>query len=221
MKFHNQLSSGDTITTALVLLLGFLFASTTLSGASDTEWTLTGTVEAPGGNPISNGLVVIKGVPESVVLDRTPVMDQVNKTFVPQILPVRNGTTVVFKNSDTMSHNVRMVRLPEYKQLENRYVYEGDTIAYTVNKTGTIQVECDVHPTMEAHILVFADSFKVSQISSEGSFHFDLKNAPPADARIKAWSELYGFTPTKSISEINKIPKGGEVIFSYPTKTRE
>ena len=33
-------------------------------------------------------------------------MDQQNKVFLPQVLPVLQGSTVEFHNSDTLQHNV-------------------------------------------------------------------------------------------------------------------
>ncbi|MFO1466717.1 MAG: hypothetical protein U1F35_09810 [Steroidobacteraceae bacterium] len=91
---------------SLALLAGL---SLLASAASMAASTLTVSVTSADRRPVSGVVVTVTalGAPIRPSRERKPaVMDQVNKTFVPQVLVVAAGTAVEFPNSDSVSHQV-------------------------------------------------------------------------------------------------------------------
>ncbi len=70
--------------------------------------TLSGRVTTPDGKPIADAVVFVQ---DSVTcrprrLARSATLDQVDKTFVPGLLPIVVGTKVRFPNHDQIQHHV-------------------------------------------------------------------------------------------------------------------
>ena len=69
---------------------------------------ISGSIKVKGLRSPANILVYITNAP-SVSIDLTDakfVMDQRNLTFIPHVLPVLVGTTVLFPNNDSVDHNI-------------------------------------------------------------------------------------------------------------------
>lgn len=204
----------------LVFLLVLSFSVPGLSEvrAADTEGRDTDTlvqgrvlvVDGGETRPLKDARVFLTGVPGGLESTDPPVMDQVDETFVPGFLGVRRGTRVVFKNSDTVSHNVRLVRLPDYKRVLNRYVYHGDTLAHRFEETGLVQVECDVHPLMEAHVVVLEERFLTARSGPDGRFEFGVSSAKGTLA-VLAWHPSYGLSSPRSVDP--EGPRSVRVVF--------
>ena len=73
-----------------------------------------------------------------------------NFTFNPQILAVGQGTTVTWKNQDSVAH--RVVSDTGVFDLGN--VAPGQTVKYTFNRLGKYPYHCSIHPTMNGTIEV-------------------------------------------------------------------
>src|SRR5690349_4212047 len=70
---------------------------------------IVATVADPSGRPVSNVVVfatATAGMPANASRTENAVMDQIDKEFVPEVLVVRTGTSVVFPNSDSVAHQV-------------------------------------------------------------------------------------------------------------------
>ncbi len=130
-------------------------------------------------------------------------MDQLNKIFVPYVLPVVQGSTVEFHNSDNLQHNVFGVGADEFNL--GSYA-KGAARAYQFNKPGEVDILCNIHPEMEAYILVLQNPY-FAQPDSSGQFH--IANVPPGDYVLKAW--FRGKTKKQSI----KVPPTGTVSATF------
>lgn len=108
-------------------------------------------------------------------------MDQQNKMFIPYVLPVVLGTTVEFHNSDELLHNVFSVGAEEFN-LGNWT--KGIVRKHTFNKLGEITLLCNVHPEMEAYILVLQNPY-FARPDGEGQFR--IADVPAGEYVIKAW----------------------------------
>jgi len=103
-------------------------------------------------NPVKDAVVAI---PTGSIsdLDTSPaVMDQVDKQFVPQVLAIKQGSNVVFPNSDDIRHHVYSFSKPKRFEIK---LYEGDPnkpIAF--NKSGIVSLGCNIHDSMIGHIFV-------------------------------------------------------------------
>ena len=126
-------------------------------------------------------------------------MDQLNKVFTPYVLPVVKGSTVEFHNSDNLQHNVFGVGAEEFN-LGNWT--KGIVREHTFNKAGDVVILCNVHPEMEAHILVLTNPYFARP---DGNGKFRIANVPPGQYVIRAWYR--GKTKKQTVT----VPGSGSV----------
>lgn len=115
-------------------------------------------------------------------------MDQSHMTFVPHILAVQKGTTVVFHNSDAVSHNVFS---PDGEKYNLGTWGKDQSTTHTFNTVGVYHQLCNVHPEMGAVILVLANPY-FAVTGPDGKFQ--IANVPPGTYTLKTWSEKGGET---------------------------
>ena len=130
-------------------------------------------------------------------------MDQQKKVFSPYVLPVVKGTPVEFINSDELLHNVFGVGADEFN-LGNWT--KGILREHTFNKLGEVAILCNVHPEMEAYILVLQNPY-FAHPDSSGKFH--ISNVPPGEYVVKAWYR--GKTKKQTV----KVPPTGSVTVTF------
>jgi plastocyanin len=100
-----------------------------------------------------------------------PVMDQVGLTFGPELLLVRTGQPVEFRNNDDTLHNVNVKHEETREQAFNVAIPTGGTYEHTFPRDGFYRVGCDIHPAMAASI--FAASTPYTAVAdSDGGFTF-------------------------------------------------
>ena len=94
-------------------------------------------------------------------------MDQFNKTFVPEMLPIAVGTQVRFPNRDQIRHHVYSFSRPKRFELP---LYKGeDAPPVLFDKPGVVKIGCNIHDWMSAIILVLPnDRFAVTK--EDGTF---------------------------------------------------
>jgi plastocyanin len=118
--------------------------------------------------------------------NKNPVITQMNECFMPNILPVLVGTTVDFPNEDKVYHNV--FSLSKAKSFDLGIYAQGARKAVTFDKTGLVKIYCNIHPQMNAYILVLANPyFTVTDIDG----HFEVHDIPEGKAVLRTW---YPFT---------------------------
>lgn len=108
-------------------------------------------------------------------------MDQMNKVFIPYVLPVLKGTAVEFHNNDSMQHNVFGVGAENF-DLGNWT--KGIVHEHTFNKVGDVTILCNVHHEMEGHVLVLQNPY-FARPDSSGAFR--IANVPAGTYVVKAW----------------------------------
>jgi hypothetical protein len=108
--------------------------------------------------------------------------------FVPHVMAVLKGTTVVFKNSDAVRHNVFTRDADQY----NLGTWgQGESKSHAFNEVGVIHQLCNVHPEMGALVVVLDNPyFAVS--GDDGKF--SIENVPPGTYTLKSLSEKAGET---------------------------
>lgn len=114
-----------------------------------------------------------------------PEVSQQNKQFVPNFLVVPRGTEVEFPNRDHFDHNVfsRSKAAPAFDL--DRYPF-GTSKSRKFDKTGLVQVFCNIHPSMRAFIFVTPNRF-FTRADSQG--RFELTGVPPGHYELIAWHE--------------------------------
>lgn len=108
------------------------------------------------GNGAGNSTVVPTRTPAAVP-SATPAgantlviaasIDQQNLQFVPPIVSVKPGDVVLFTNSDSALHMIKVDSTIIADTMK-----KGDTVRWTAPSPGQYRVTCDYHPQMSATI---------------------------------------------------------------------
>jgi plastocyanin len=103
--------------------------------------------------------------------DQAAVMDQQSKQFIPNVLLVRPGQPVEFRNSEDMPHNVSVTRRGSGTEVFNVGTEPGEKHIYKFDRTGQFDVLCDMHPGMSA-IVIAAPGPVTTIAEDDGRFVF-------------------------------------------------
>jgi plastocyanin len=135
--------------------------------------------------------------------DEKPVMDQAGLTFGPELLLVRTGFPVEFRNSDDTLHNVRVSHEETRASAFNVAIPTGESYTYTFERDGFYRVGCDIHPAMAAS--VFASSSPFTAVAdADGRFAFE-------DVPVGAWT-ITAFTGGKRLHKDVEIGSGATTV---------
>ncbi|MGR3175452.1 MAG: carboxypeptidase regulatory-like domain-containing protein [Candidatus Scalindua sp.] len=115
------------------------------------------------------------------------IMDQKNLVFIPHVLVVLKGTTVDYLNSDDVRHNVFSPDAIADKMNLGMWP-RGEVRPYTFNKLGDAVMLCNVHPEMEAYVVVVQNPY-FSKTDKEGNY--EIENVPPGEYTLKVWNKKY------------------------------
>jgi plastocyanin len=195
---------------SLAVLALMAFPANTLAGK------IKGTVKVKGLRTPADIVVYLPKAPAvDVDLSKTKfVMDQQNLAFIPRVLPIPVGSTVLFPNNDKVDHNVFSMSRTKTFNLGSYQPGQSQTVVF--DKPGIVELRCDVHAEMAAYILVmknpyFAvtdrkgnfeipDSGYLQQVGLEG-----IADLPPGKYSIKTRHEKLK-TQKKSIV----VPDSGD-----------
>ena len=195
---------------SLAVLALMAFPANTLAGK------IKGTVKVKGLRTPADILVYLSKAPAADVdLSKAKfVMDQQNLAFIPRVLPIPVGSTVLFPNNDKVDHNVFSMSRTKTFNLGSYQPGQSQTVVF--DKPGIVELRCDVHAEMAAYILVmknpyFAvtdrkgnfeipDSGYLQQVGLEG-----IADLPPGKYSIKTRHEKLK-TQKKSIV----VPDSGD-----------
>ena len=102
---------------------------------------------------------------------------------MPDLLFVRVGQMVEFKNSDDVDHNVQVLRRPTGTTVMNESGSKGQVFRHVFEQPGSYDVDCDVYPGMRATIVATTTPF-TALANQEGSF--TINNVPPGKYVVKS-----------------------------------
>jgi plastocyanin len=140
-------------------------------------------VQTSDGKPLAGAVVTVHsvtgtnhpGVPVAAV------MDQINRTFVPDLLVIPVGSTVAFPNSDTVSHQIYSFSPARRFQLP---LYHGKPYPpVSFDQAGLVTLGCNIHDSMLAYVLV-TDAAYFGRTDATGSWSVD---APAATYEVSVW----------------------------------
>lgn len=123
------------------------------------------------------------GEPENPV-----VLDQENLTFEPSVLAVRQNGAVRIRNSDPVYHNV--FSLSKVKRFDVGRRPKGEYLDIKFDKSGVVDVFCDIHSSMRATIYVLP-STALTWKKVEGGEVFSLENIAPGNYQLKIYAMGY------------------------------
>ena len=145
--------------------------------------TLTGKVSVAGSSSNANAVVYVDGAGSTSAAGKEVVMDQEGMSFVPYVLPVQVGTTVEFRNSDQVSHNVFT---PDKcaGQFNLGTWGKGEERPYTFDKPCTAVMLCAIHPEMEGYVVAVPTPY-FAVTGADGSF--TIEGVPEGTHTVKVW----------------------------------
>jgi plastocyanin len=163
---------------------------------------ITGRVVGADGKGIADAVVFVQSptdsrkMPDGVVPMAT--MDQIEKTFVPGLLPIVVGTKVRFPNHDQIHHHVYSFSRTKTFELP---LYKGtDAPPVLFDNVGVVKVGCNIHDWMSGIILVLPTPY-FAQTDADG--RFTLTDLPHGKYSVVAWHELSKSKPEDTAQSID------------------
>ena len=154
---------------------------------------------------VTDAVIYVEKIParaESLLADDPSgrVLAQKNQAFSERVLSCVAGTTVDFPNQDPIFHNVFSVS--PVKRFDLGKYPRGHSKKVTFNKTGLVQVFCDIHPSMACFILVLPNR-AFTRPDDDGAF--TLPHLPAGTYTVKAWHPDFG-----ELTRTVRVPASGE-----------
>ena len=165
----------------LALVLVLALAGEARAGTGSVK----GTISARGGAPVADAVVMIVGprLPVEAAAPRTTI-EQRDETFRPHVIAVPIGTTVDFPNGDPVLHNV--FSASPAKKFDLGMYDKGQTRSVTFDTSGVVRIGCNVHPKMEAFIVVHENPHVAV---SDGQGSYTIAGVPPGSYQARVWHE--------------------------------
>lgn len=129
------------------------------------------------------------------------IMNQMEKTFVPKVLPITKGSSVEFLNSDTEVHNIFSMTPRATFNIGRRQ--PGKSVPQLIEKVGVVDLKCDIHCGMNASILSL-DTPYFTKANASGNYEVD--GLPDGNYRVQVYHFSLG------VVEDNISIKGGGVL---------
>jgi plastocyanin len=165
--------------TVFSLTLIFCFLSVSASAG---QTNVTGTVRF-GSDPAEGAVVYLKSnnqPPSPAPLETT--IRQKGQKFIPSFIAIPVGTTILFENDDSETHNVRS------SSPGNRFDVgahpEGTTKKVELKTPGVVLLRCKIHEEMRGMIFVSPSPY-FAVTGKNGTFK--LPSVKPGSYRIEAW----------------------------------
>jgi plastocyanin len=124
-----------------------------------------------------------------------PKMDQKNLLFAPHVLPVLQGTTVDFVNSDAVLHNVFS---PDKccEQFNLGSWPQGQSRSYTFKNRCNATLLCKVHAEMEGFVVALPTPwFAVTDKTGA----YVIKDVPEGAYTLKVWHPKFKKEPSQPV----------------------
>lgn len=119
------------------------------------------------------------------------LVDQKRCLYAPRVLGITQGQKVAFRNSDPTFHNIHGYVGTETDVNEAQPAGSADRLLEIPVVAGDLpyHAKCDVHPWMDAYILVTDHPF-FATTGTAGQFV--LENVPPGSYNLEAWHPSLG-----------------------------
>lgn len=136
--------------------------------------------------------------PELSPVTPIPRLVQKDVSFSPRVLPITVGSAVLIVNEDHIYHNVFSKSQVQSFNIGKRLT--GENVYQTFNRSGLIQVFCNIHSNMSSHILVLETPWFTKLNEDE---QFEFKNVPDGTYKVEV------FHPDYSVEPLHLVVKAG------------
>ncbi len=141
------------------------------------------------------GVVYVEDAPRESGTPVSATLDNHDMAFVPPVVVVAAGGSVIFTNTDPMMHNVFT---PDGDHWNLGEIPQNGSVVKRFDQPGSYAVLCNLHPSMIAHLLV-TPSGHFARTDPEGLYV--LRGLPPGTYRVTAWvPRLKPVTQTVSVT---------------------
>lgn len=153
----------------------FLLLAGSLCNGAETNTVPLQLTDNLSGKPVANAVVILEnGLSESPV---EAEIVQKNRNFHPHTLIIPKNSRVDFPNQDNTQHHVYSFSPAKAFNIE---LYAGrPTEPVVFDKTGVVEIGCNIHDHMQAFILV-TDSAPSGRTDEQGRLTVEIP--PPADS---------------------------------------
>jgi plastocyanin len=139
------------------------------------------------GRPLAGAVVMVTAesprLPAAAAMHA--VVDQVDLTFVPDVIVLPVGSTISFPNSDAVSHQVYSFSSARRFQLP---LYRGKPYPpVTFDQPGVVTLGCNIHDNMLAYVVV-TDAPFFGRTDAQGEWV--AMNLPNGTYRVRLWHPL-------------------------------
>jgi plastocyanin len=191
-----------------VFVLGALPLATLRAGVPS----VAGSVTGMDGAAVTGAVVFVQSpLPLADKPRSMQIVDQVNKTFIPELLPIVVGTSVRFPNHDQIHHHVYSFSPTKTFELP---LYKGEDAAPVLfDKVGVVKIGCNIHDWMSGIILVLpSPHFAVTDAAG----HFVLEDMPSGAYTLVAWHALSKVKPEDTAQSVQVGGQFANVSFKLP-----
>jgi len=160
-----------------------LLASLLAAAAAVPAATLVVNVQTSDGRALPGVVVTVHSLdtPGRRAAPVRAVMDQINRTFAPDLLVIPVGSTVEFPNSDSVSHQIYSFSPAKRFQLP---LYRGKPYPPVhFDQPGLVTLGCNIHDEMLAYLLV-TDAPWYGRTSDAGTWSAEV---PRGHYRVVLW----------------------------------
>ena len=149
------------------------------------------------GSGIAGALVyldtITSGKPFEKMNGKT-LLDQHGCEFLPHVMILRNGGSIIVRNSDKALHNFRVTL--SGRPITNSVQPEGaPEQEVTFTQLGLNVVQCDVHPWMRGFVMVVDHPYYAI---TDTAGRFTLSNVPPGTYTLKLWRDNWQIEQPKA-----------------------
>jgi plastocyanin len=188
---------------AFVLCLALAF----LAAARPPGQTVEATVTDDKATPIEDAVVYILNAsapqPRSMV---QATMDQQDKEFIPHVLPIEVGTSVLFPNRDNIRHHV--YSFSPAKQFELPLYIGTPANPVLFDKPGPVVLGCNIHDWMVGYIVALPTPY-FAKTGVTGKARID--NVPSGTHEIRIWHPRMKVA-TEKTGQRMALGQGGDTI---------
>jgi len=136
------------------------------------------------GRPLKNAVISSTADSQASAAAKVAVMDQRNRTFVPHVLVVQQGSQVSFPNSDNIRHHVYSFSTPKKFEIK---LYSGEPSSpVQFDKPGVVVLGCNIHDSMLGYIYV-ADGPSYAVSDEQGRLLLEFDQIPADDTQFQLW----------------------------------
>ncbi len=138
------------------------------------------------GKPVADAVVFVYEVPggKFAAPAEPAIMDQVNKEFIPRVLPILAGTKVRFPNKDNTHHHI--YSFSKAKKFEVPLFKDEPADPVEMDKPGVVKLGCNIHDWMLGYVLVLDNPY-FALTGADGKAR--LSAIPEGEYEVAVWSE--------------------------------